>query len=688
MALAAPRTVAWQLGTRSGIGVGGVEAGRGSRQNLKFCRTESDLMHLRRQSYIAKAAYFETDALLVAQYWDAVLARYERPSSTSPPPSPSSVSSLSSPNTHAGMLGYTVKELQFESDCVKDWGVIPRLARVLSIGSTVTILKMEPSYQWDLLHLLPLMDALPALEELYVEPRLITEHKWHLAPKSHFFTQDQEDQMTGSTAGLAAGLAIPARQLMSLAEMRIRILVVFGVVLTLPAMEAVVRRIPRVEVLRFMQTATYSRELGVLGPTVTRTGGGEHGFVFSDIKGHRCPYRPSILGLSSLDIIPFQKYLTSFNCEWLTGLRFDRINTGTTRYLQNVIHKVLCSCPNLIIFTALGVYYYIEDMDVNNLLAAEGGEYRKKNDDPVVRSEWSACGSTVGPNLSPRPRSNPPPEGQELEPVWPRRVWACRNLRTLHISISGQRKSSGSHVFSLVLFGYLSRVCPRLEELSVKIDEIILDDESGLCLLGRLKFLERIQIHSLSALCYPDVAWLRRRKLETVGVVRLDGAVQDHQKQQQKQREPPPETLLERLVKGSRNQWVGGHPVMTPSAYLKKLPPLPAFQNERQPFWTVDGFDLSGVGRPDDLVSWLLNTNKDLITAPLDSQEQLDADQVQEDDNDDRKTRDEACLPRLELLYFYQSSIDGLTTTDAEQFMWTQRPEVDCIVRIVNYFSN
>ncbi|KAF9130046.1 hypothetical protein BGW39_003534 [Mortierella sp. 14UC] len=261
------------------------------------------------------------------------------------------------------------------------------------------------------------------------------------------------------------------------------------------------------------------------------------------------------------------------------------------------------------------------------------------------------------------------------EPVSPRRVWACRNLRTLHIAISAPRKASSSHVSSLIMFGYLSLVCPRLEELIVKRENMVQDDESGLCLLGRLKYLERLQTHALMRLRYPDVAWLRRKNLESGGDYVAGGSALGHEKEQQ--REEPPETLLERLINGSQNQWVGGHPVTTPSAYLKKLPPLPASQVERTPFLTEDGFDLSGVGRSDDLICWLLETNKDLIKAP-DSLGHRE---------DDYKSRDEACLPRLDLLYFCQDSDYEQATIDAEQFMWTQRPEVDFRVDTLNYYG-
>ncbi|KAF9299491.1 hypothetical protein BGZ88_006531 [Linnemannia elongata] len=79
-------------------------------------------------------------------------------------------------------------------------------------------------------------------------------------------------------------------------------------------------------------------------------------------------------------------------------------------------------------------------------------------------------------------------EQLNLPPLKRRAVWACRNLRTLHISIMEQDdKDCARYESSLVIFGYLSLVCPRLEELSIRSEWMALDDESGLCLLGRLK---------------------------------------------------------------------------------------------------------------------------------------------------------------------------------------------------------
>ncbi|KAF9981134.1 hypothetical protein BGZ75_007604 [Mortierella antarctica] len=76
-------------------------------------------------------------------------------------------------------------------------------------------------------------------------------------------------------------------------------------------------------------------------------------------------------------------------------------------------------------------------------------------------------------------------------------VWACRNLRTLHLHIDASRSSPAEMddmAEHRVLFGYLSRVCPRLEEISlyrVRFKPLI---QTGLCLLWRLQRLRRFKV--------------------------------------------------------------------------------------------------------------------------------------------------------------------------------------------------
>lgn len=95
-------------------------------------------------------------------------------------------------------------------------------------------------------------------------------------------------------------------------------------------------------------------------------------------------------------------------------------------------------------------------------------------------------------------------EPTRAEPV----IWRCRGLQTLHVEVHAPNKvRSRASVQSRIIFGYISRVFPKLEELRVrtphfchttkkihdiKCPRIRLELEGGLCLLGRLKHLQRL----------------------------------------------------------------------------------------------------------------------------------------------------------------------------------------------------
>lgn len=97
-------------------------------------------------------------------------------------------------------------------------------------------------------------------------------------------------------------------------------------------------------------------------------------------------------------------------------------------------------------------------------------------------------------------------EPTRAEPV----IWRCRGLQTLHVEVHASNKvMSRSPVQSRIIFGYISRVFPKLEELRVrtphfcqtankihdiKCPRIRLELEGGLCLLGRLKHLQRLDV--------------------------------------------------------------------------------------------------------------------------------------------------------------------------------------------------
>ncbi|KAF9331764.1 hypothetical protein BG006_005388 [Podila minutissima] len=98
-------------------------------------------------------------------------------------------------------------------------------------------------------------------------------------------------------------------------------------------------------------------------------------------------------------------------------------------------------------------------------------------------------------------------------------MWACRQLRMLHLGFywgaPPRQEGGGGDVSSSeqdddvsrqqrleqqsrTLFGYLSKVCPKLEELVVRADHLELSLASGLCLLSRQQRLEKLEVQVLN----------------------------------------------------------------------------------------------------------------------------------------------------------------------------------------------
>ncbi|KAG0014381.1 hypothetical protein BGZ81_000490, partial [Podila clonocystis] len=83
------------------------------------------------------------------------------------------------------------------------------------------------------------------------------------------------------------------------------------------------------------------------------------------------------------------------------------------------------------------------------------------------------------------------------------RLWACRDLETLHLGFqwrddghlaqfSWPLEESGSRI----LFGYLARVCPDLQDLDISGEGLDLRLAGGFCLLSELMRLEVLKIES------------------------------------------------------------------------------------------------------------------------------------------------------------------------------------------------
>jgi hypothetical protein len=160
------------------------------------------------------------------------------------------------------------------------------------------------------------------------------------------------------------------------------------------------------------------------------------------------------------------------------------------RHMQSapkLIHKYLCNSPHLIHLRIVRSAFIIEDMDLFG---------RRTFVDLTLAGSYN----------NPDSASNSAGTGKsgKLE------VWQCRNLKTLQFEINAHLDivPLSDPVQSRILFGYISRVCPNLEDLSISCPTVCiygashqsytprlsLGLEGGLCLLSRLRSLRRLKI--------------------------------------------------------------------------------------------------------------------------------------------------------------------------------------------------
>lgn len=86
-------------------------------------------------------------------------------------------------------------------------------------------------------------------------------------------------------------------------------------------------------------------------------------------------------------------------------------------------------------------------------------------------------------------------------PSTPKQVWTCRGLKTLRLSFYTHKDEDDGGVIttrSRILCGYLSRILPRLEDLSLQFFQLNMALQGGFCLLTRLRRLRRLHLSSVS----------------------------------------------------------------------------------------------------------------------------------------------------------------------------------------------
>lgn len=191
----------------------------------------------------------------------------------------------------------------------------------------------------------------------------------------------------------------------------------------------------------------------------------------------------------------------------VTTLELHNINTETTGSNCR-LHKYLCKSPHLLHLRAPQTAIMVEAFDLHSRshLVHKGYlpvDEKDKDKEKKVR-DWNRFKTTCD-------------HGQT-------QVWMCRKLRTLHFSIySGTEPEFASPARSRIVFGYLSRICPNLQDLQISIPPqhggsggvthpaLDLRLEGGLCLLARMRQLRILRIGSFDSklIAQPkDLSWM------------------------------------------------------------------------------------------------------------------------------------------------------------------------------------
>ncbi|KAF9122819.1 hypothetical protein BGW39_009481 [Mortierella sp. 14UC] len=165
---------------------------------------------------------------------------------------------------------------------------------------------------------------------------------------------------------------------------------------------------------------------------------------------------------------------------------FSACTLGRYSEGMRLLHRYLCDSPNLVKLKCIRGAILLDELDLFD------------------RANYTDLALGPDRDRSHRERSSIRPKNKK------KKVWASRNLRSLELEVH-------SHGFerliwpvqSRILFGYISTVCPQLEELNLKVPSYCLENRAdqqirrnllhielagGLCLLSKMRYLRTLKI--------------------------------------------------------------------------------------------------------------------------------------------------------------------------------------------------
>ncbi|KAF9908669.1 hypothetical protein EC991_009597 [Linnemannia zychae] len=351
--------------------------------------------------------------------------------------------------------------------------------------SYLTTLHIDRETGWDIMGVFSIFAACPNLNELVVKPTLATHYR--NGTRSPTPEPSQEEL-------LANGNQPPMR--------RLQICFLHNAWVTPLALKVFLESCPQLIELALVDFRLFTRggnmniHIRNRGPIINLVG--THCPTLKRLHLSAC--NDSFLNADLTSILEqfpaLEEYTFSDRDAGLTlvnGLR-TFVNRVTTLNLlsthlgylsrTDILRTILCTFEHLVHLRAPNLFYFHEDMDVNSIRGR-------------VHSRWNNSRSQLDHAMTDHPTE--------------KYVWVCRGLRTLHMSVSGRRSDSSCFSKSLIMFGFLSRMCPQLQELHLKRRMMDLTFKGGLCLLSRLQELERINLSTAfsSPLDHHDFSWMR-----------------------------------------------------------------------------------------------------------------------------------------------------------------------------------
>ncbi|KAF8985112.1 hypothetical protein BGZ46_005897 [Entomortierella lignicola] len=193
--------------------------------------------------------------------------------------------------------------------------------------------------------------------------------------------------------------------------------------------------------------------------------------------------------LPDVSRILFSPFMDPYFSNTITTLEIiPAIDQSLNDCVVHALHNLLCSTTTLLHLIAPSIPYFAEYFDI-----ADSAIDQKSHPFHEL------------PCLSECPASE--------TGLTQQKIWACRKLKTLRLMVATRiHDDKDTKENSRMMFGYISRVCPDLEELTIYREELNLKLEGGLCFLSRLRNLRKLAIvtRTKTTLKKKDLEWIAR----------------------------------------------------------------------------------------------------------------------------------------------------------------------------------